>query len=116
VCYGLAFLDFARFPSEIDNFLTSRAQNLILQDPAVRRTLHWIFPPQCQAAQGVISQFVSFSWAGIPFATFTLQESDALAGNRVGTTIATFAADGTWQSAVAPSANLRFYRLLMEDQ
>ncbi len=70
----------------IDNFLTSRAQNLILQDPAVRRTLHWIFPPQCQAAQGATSQFVTFSWASIPFAPFTLQESEALDGNWVGTT------------------------------
>jgi len=35
---------------------------------------------------------------------------------RVETTNATFAADGTWQSAVAPSGKLRFYRPLLEDR
>ena len=100
----------------IDNFLTSRAQDLALQDPALRRTLHWIFPPQCQAAQGVTSQVITLSWAGIPFGPFTLHEADALDGNWVATTNAAFAADGTWHSAVAPLARRRFYRLLMEDR
>ena len=99
----------------IDNFLTSRAQNLVLQDPALRRTLNWIFPPQCHAAQDASPQLVTFSWAGIPFSPFTLQETDDLDGHWAGTTNATFAADGTWQSAVTPSAHRRFYRLLMED-
>ena len=43
-----------------------------------------------------------------------LQEIDV--GDWAGMTNAPFAADGTWQSAVTPSAHRRFYRLLMEDR
>jgi hypothetical protein len=111
VCDRVIGQDISFIGLALDNYFTHRAQDLVLQDPAMRRTLNRLFPPQLISARGGAEP--TLVCRGIPFTSFSLQQTGLLSAGWSDATNGTFQADGKLEIKV-PGPAARFYRLETE--
>jgi hypothetical protein len=98
----------------VDNYLTGRAQNLVLQDPAIRRVLNRIFPPNISPVSSPASHETKVVCRGIPFASVTVERSNSPAGRWERTERTSSEANGTVELKLPGADTQRFYRLEIE--
>ena len=110
VCERIIGQDIAFVGLAIDNYLEHRAQDLVLQDPAMRRTLNQIFPPRTVPAWTSVSR-MELSCQGIPFTLANLQKAEYPRGGWATVTSAVFSVGGVCQLAFPTDSTQRFFRL-----
>jgi hypothetical protein len=115
VCRRIVGQDIAFTGLAIDNYLSKRAQNLVLQDPAMRRTLNFIFPPQMVASEGPTQNEKKFACRGIPFLSLKLEQSESRSAEWLTATNVVFGDAGTCEIAVPGTTSRRSYRLVSNE-
>jgi len=110
-CERIIGQDIAFIGLTIDNYLSHRAQNLVLQDPNMRRTLNRIFPPRTLASWTVDSQQMELACHGIPFTAMELEKAQTPLGIWSGLTNTAFGPDGFCRVSFSTASSEPFYRL-----
>jgi hypothetical protein len=98
----------------IDNYFTHRAQDLVLQDPAMRRTLNAIFPLQGSLVPGSAPGCQALRCTGVPFTVFRIEQTSSLTAAWSTAASGTLSPRGECELTVPVSQGQQFYRLMAE--